>query len=84
MREGVVGLLERIRADEAGRHFWAGVGRFAKCAFLRLRREMDAAAEAAAGVSIHLGVGGGGPVGGSEQPQNVGIDGRIRGTGRAS
>ncbi|KAI9844378.1 MAG: hypothetical protein M1838_002202 [Thelocarpon superellum] len=45
VREAVVGLLERIRESEAGRHFWAGVGRFAKLAFFRLR---DSSADGAA------------------------------------
>jgi hypothetical protein len=39
VRMAVVGLLERIMAHEAGRHFWASLGRFAKLAFFRVKRE---------------------------------------------
>ncbi|MCJ1403325.1 hypothetical protein MMC11_006548 [Xylographa trunciseda] len=39
VRNGTVDLLERIREHEAGRHFYAQLGRFAKCAFLRIRKE---------------------------------------------
>ena len=39
VRKGIVELLERIREHEAGRHFYAQLGRFAKCAFLRIRKE---------------------------------------------
>ncbi|KAI9681462.1 MAG: hypothetical protein M1817_002746 [Caeruleum heppii] len=41
VREAVVELLERVRDSEAGRHFWRGVGRFAKLAWARIKREMD-------------------------------------------
>ncbi|KAI9823925.1 MAG: hypothetical protein M1832_002243 [Thelocarpon impressellum] len=41
VRDGVVVLLERVRESEAGRHFWASLGRFAKLAFFRLRREAE-------------------------------------------
>ncbi|KAF2435505.1 spindle pole body interacting protein [Tothia fuscella] len=39
VRMAVVGCLERIMAHEAGRHFWATLGRFAKLAFFRVKRE---------------------------------------------
>ncbi|KAF2738416.1 spindle pole body interacting protein [Polyplosphaeria fusca] len=39
VRVKVVGLLERILAHEAGRHFWGTLGRFAKLAFFRVKRE---------------------------------------------
>lgn len=39
VRLAVVGLLERIMSHEAGRHFWASLGRFAKLAFFRVKRE---------------------------------------------
>ncbi|MCJ1287768.1 hypothetical protein MMC26_007120 [Xylographa opegraphella] len=39
VRKGTVELMERIREHEAGRHFYAQLGRFAKCAFLRIRKE---------------------------------------------
>ena len=41
VREGIVELLERIREHEAGRHFWSGLGRFAKLAFFRIKRERE-------------------------------------------
>ena len=75
VREGVVALLERIRQNEAGRHFWGSVGRFAKCAFMRLKREME----------VGGGHGGDGTgEGWRGREGSVGIDGRIRGVGRAS
>ncbi|KAL8792949.1 MAG: hypothetical protein Q9195_004446 [Heterodermia aff. obscurata] len=39
VRRGTVELLERVMVHEAGRHFWAQLGRFAKTAFTRVRRE---------------------------------------------
>ncbi|KAF2673985.1 spindle pole body interacting protein [Microthyrium microscopicum] len=39
VRQAIVGLLERINAHEAGRHFWAQLGRFAKLAFFRVKRD---------------------------------------------
>jgi hypothetical protein len=39
VRMNVVSLLDRIRNHDAGRHFWAALGRFFKCAFFRLWRE---------------------------------------------
>ena len=41
VRVATVELLERIREHEAGRHFWAQLGRFAKLAFLRIKRELE-------------------------------------------
>jgi hypothetical protein len=41
VRAAVVGVLERIMEHEAGRHFWASLGRFAKLAFFRVKREME-------------------------------------------
>ena len=40
VREATVELLERVREHEAGRHYWAGLGRFAKMAFVRVRGGM--------------------------------------------
>ncbi|MCJ1440546.1 MAG: hypothetical protein MMC23_001030 [Stictis urceolatum] len=40
-RVAAAGLLERVRGHEAGRHFWSGLGRFAKVAFMRVRREAE-------------------------------------------
>ncbi|TKA49322.1 hypothetical protein B0A49_13460 [Cryomyces minteri] len=39
VRDKIRELLERIREHEAGRLFWAGMGRFAKLAVLRRQRE---------------------------------------------
>jgi hypothetical protein len=39
VRTATVELLERIMVHEAGRHFWAQLGRFAKLAFIRTKRE---------------------------------------------
>lgn len=39
VRMAVVKLLERIMDHAAGRIFWAGLGRFAKLAFFRVKRE---------------------------------------------
>ena len=41
VREATVELLDRIREHEAGRHFWAALGRFSKTAFFRVRKEME-------------------------------------------
>lgn len=42
VRVATVRLLESIMAHEAGRHFWASLGRFAKLAFFRVKREAEA------------------------------------------
>ncbi|KAF2141634.1 uncharacterized protein K452DRAFT_250340 [Aplosporella prunicola CBS 121167] len=39
VRLAVCGLLEHVMENEAGRHFWAALGRFAKLAFYRIKRE---------------------------------------------
>ena len=39
VRAATVDLLERMMGHEAGRHFWAHLGRFAKLAFLRAKRD---------------------------------------------
>ncbi|KAK5745282.1 hypothetical protein LTR17_001443 [Elasticomyces elasticus] len=41
VREGVAGLLGRVREHEAGRHFWGGVGRFVEGAWERVVRGGD-------------------------------------------
>lgn len=41
VRAAVVRLLDRVRTHEAGRHFWAALGRFAKLAFFRVKREEE-------------------------------------------
>ncbi|KAL9040093.1 MAG: hypothetical protein Q9214_004619 [Letrouitia sp. 1 TL-2023] len=40
VRLATVELLERIKVHEAGRHFWAQLGRFAKLALFRIKREL--------------------------------------------
>ncbi|KAI9695158.1 MAG: hypothetical protein M1820_008864 [Bogoriella megaspora] len=41
VRDAVVGLLDRIKDHEAGRHFWTGLGRFAKLAYFRVKRDRE-------------------------------------------
>lgn len=41
VRVATVELLERIRAHEAGRHFWTQLNRFAKLCYFRLVRERE-------------------------------------------
>ena len=41
VREAIVDLLDRIKVHDAGRHFWSQLGRFAKLAFSRIKREKD-------------------------------------------
>ena len=41
VRTAIVGLLERVMDHEGGRHFWASLGRFAKLAFFRVKRESE-------------------------------------------
>ena len=41
VREATVELLQRVRDHEAGRHFWAALGRFTKVAFWRVEKEME-------------------------------------------
>ena len=69
VRLATVALLERVREHEAGRHFWAQLGRFAKLAFFRVKREADA---------------NNAPNGDSPVDRSDGIDARVRGLGRAS
>lgn len=56
-------LLERITEHEAGRHFWAQLGRFAKMAFARVRRESKTAK---------------GGEGGSPVEEYGGVNGRVK------
>ncbi|KAL1970485.1 hypothetical protein VTN77DRAFT_4129 [Rasamsonia byssochlamydoides] len=42
VREATVDLLDRIANHEAGRHFWNHLGRFAKLAYFRVKREKEA------------------------------------------
>ena len=41
VRHATVTLLERIMVHDAGRHYWASLGRFAKLAFFRVKREEE-------------------------------------------
>lgn len=43
VREATVDLLDRIAVHPAGRHFWTQLGRFAKLAYFRVRKEKDMA-----------------------------------------
>lgn len=43
VREATLELLDRIAAHEAGRHFWNHLGRFAKLAYFRMKREKEVA-----------------------------------------
>ncbi|KKY23081.1 putative protein mesa [Diplodia seriata] len=42
VRQAVVALLEKVMDHPAGRHFWASLGRFAKLALYRIKREQEA------------------------------------------
>ena len=44
VRRRTVELLDRIAEHEAGRHFWNGLGRFAKSAYSRIKKELELAA----------------------------------------
>lgn len=71
VRAATVDLLERMIRHEAGRHFWAQLGRFAKLAFFRAKREGVRGSES-----------GDSPV---ENGAGLGLDPRVRaGMGRAS
>lgn len=43
VRIRTVELLERISDHEAGRHWWTALSRFEKLAFIRIKRETEAA-----------------------------------------
>ena len=69
VRAATVELLERMMGHEAGRHFWGQLGRFAKLAFLRAKREGSRGSES-----------GDSPV---ENGTGLSMDARMRvGTGR--
>ena len=71
VRAATVELLERMIGHEAGRHFWAQLGRFAKLAFFRAKRESMKGSDLEEN-----------PVGNGS---NLGLDARVRaGMGRAS
>jgi len=58
-RRATVELLERIMGHEAGRHFWAQLGRFAKVGFWRMKREMEGKGESPVDVGMDARVRGG-------------------------
>lgn len=71
VRVATVELLERMMGHEVGRHFWAQLGRFAKLAFSRAKREITKGSESEDS-----------PV---ENGTGLGLDARVRaGMGRAS
>ena len=41
VREAIVELLDRIKDHDAGKHFWSQVGRFAKLAYSRIKKERE-------------------------------------------
>ncbi|KAL8827989.1 MAG: hypothetical protein Q9191_002858 [Dirinaria sp. TL-2023a] len=71
VRQATVELLERISLHEAGRHFWVQLGRFAKLAFWRVKKEMVAALGNGNSPVDAAGAGGDGGSGG-------GLDARVR------
>ncbi|KAI9804872.1 MAG: hypothetical protein M1825_001241 [Sarcosagium campestre] len=70
VRMQTVELLERIQDHTAGRHFWNGLNRFAKLAFFRIKREAEVRDDSRESPDVGEAA--------------VGIDGRIKGYGRAS
>ncbi|KAL9132134.1 MAG: hypothetical protein Q9217_000068 [Psora testacea] len=69
VRMAVVELLERMIRHEAGRHFWAQLGRFAKLAFFRTKRESEKRMKSESP---------------SENGVNLGLDARLRAGGVGS
>ncbi|KAL8666497.1 MAG: hypothetical protein Q9168_007478 [Polycauliona sp. 1 TL-2023] len=67
VRLATIELLDRIMVHEAGRHFWAGLSRFSKLAFVRAKRDFDGAAKANGSMES--------PV---EQGHENGLDARVR------
>ena len=45
VREATVDILSKIKDHEAGKHYWAALGKFAKVAFYRVQRDMINRAE---------------------------------------
>ena len=41
VRQATARLLERVMVHDAGRHYWGSLGRFAKLAFFRVKREEE-------------------------------------------
>lgn len=71
VRAATVELLERMIGHEAGRHFWAQLGRFAKLAFFRVKKESMKGSESGESPK--------------ENGAGWGLDGRVRAAmGRAS
>ena len=72
VRAATVDLLDRIMGHEAGRHFWAQLGRFAKLAFFRVKRELGNVMKAVDNGDSPL-----------ENGAPAGLDARVRGMVRA-
>ncbi|KAI9747785.1 MAG: hypothetical protein M1835_001970 [Candelina submexicana] len=68
VRMATVALLERVQEHEAGRHFWSQLGRFAKLAYFRAKREGEISS----------------PIDDQTSARGVGIDERMRGATRVS
>ncbi|KAI9707484.1 MAG: hypothetical protein M1836_000445 [Candelina mexicana] len=68
VRIATVALLERVQEHEAGRHFWCQLGRFAKLAYFRAKREGEISS----------------PIDDQTSARGVGIDERMRGATRVS
>jgi hypothetical protein len=49
VRIKVAELLDRIGEHEAGQHWWKGMSRFEKLAYLRIKRELETEVKAKAG-----------------------------------
>ena len=80
MRAATIELLDRVVGHEAGRHFWAHLGRFAKAAYIRAKREAQGSSEFGAPVGLGLGMESPVEGGGSWGPAG-GLDGRVLGDG---
>ena len=52
VRKKVIVLLERISEHEAGRHWWKGVSRFEKLAFMRIKGQIEREAKRVSGGEV--------------------------------
>lgn len=46
VRVNVADLLDRVGEHEAGQHWWKGMSRFEKLAYMRIKRDVEAEAKA--------------------------------------
>lgn len=58
-------LLDRLGEHEAGQHWWRGMSRFEKLAYMRIRREVEVEQQAQAQARGGGGTSGGGTAGGA-------------------